>query len=217
MRIKISNTNEAALNEAIHAANGRATAHTLNRSTLLQWVASAEQRLAELGIPKCARRGAVARRRSGGSVPSAYKYPRIRTTATIGARCFSVVFDGNCSLRDVRQTRWRIVHHVERSPDRAAHRLPACWWRDPHADGSEPGGEVNRSPAEQIADLVGGCVEDIRASRYQRLVGPSVFVVGDDYYAAGSKCPKHQVGQPWVKKETWRGDVVWVSEMEVAK
>ena len=83
MRIKISNKNEAALNEAINAANGRATAHTLNRSTLLQWVASAEQRLAELGIPKCARRGAVARRMSGGSVPSAYKYPRTRTTATV--------------------------------------------------------------------------------------------------------------------------------------
>ena len=75
----------------------------------------------------------------------------------------------------------------------------------------------NRSPAEQVADLVGGCVEDIRASRYQRLVGPSVFVIGDDYYAAGVNCPQHQVGQPWVKKETWRGDVVWVSEMEVAK
>ena len=83
MRIKISNTNEAALDEAINAANGRATAHTLNRSTLLQWVAAAEQRLAELGIPKCARRGAVARRMSGGSVPSAYKYPRTRTTATV--------------------------------------------------------------------------------------------------------------------------------------
>ena len=83
MKIKISNTNEAALDEAINAANGRATAHTLNRSTLLQWVAAAEQRLAELGIPKCARRGAVARRMSGGSVPSAYKYPRTRTTATV--------------------------------------------------------------------------------------------------------------------------------------
>ena len=83
MRIKISNTNALVLDEAIHAANGRATAHTLNRSTLLQWVASAEQRLAELGIPKCARRGAVARKMSGGSVPSAYKYSRTRTTATI--------------------------------------------------------------------------------------------------------------------------------------
>ena len=83
MKIKISNTNEAALDEAINAANGRATAHTLNRSTLLQWVAAAEARLAELGIPKCARRGAVARRMSGGSVPSAYKYPRTRTTATV--------------------------------------------------------------------------------------------------------------------------------------
>ena len=83
MRIKISNTNALVLDEAINAANGRATAHTLNRSTLLQWVASAEQRLAD--------------------------------------------------------------------------------------------------------------------------------------YAAGVNCPQHQVGQPWVKKETWRGDVVWVSEMEVAK
>ena len=83
MKIKISNENLVKLDEAIHAANGRATAHTLNRSTLLQWVEAAERRLSELGIPKVARRGAVARRRSGGSVPNCYEYPRIRTTATV--------------------------------------------------------------------------------------------------------------------------------------
>lgn len=75
---------------------------------------------------------------------------------------------------------------------------------------------LGRSPAERIADLVGGCVEEIRASRYQGLVGPYVFVVDGDYFSAGVNCPKHRVGQPWVKRQTWRGDIVWMSEMEVS-
>ena len=83
MKIKICTKNWPALEAALLEVNGRATAHTLDRSTLLEWVASAEARLAELGIPKLARRGATARRTSGGGVPHSYRYPRLRTTATI--------------------------------------------------------------------------------------------------------------------------------------
>jgi len=76
---------------------------------------------------------------------------------------------------------------------------------------------VNRSAAEQVADLVGVCLEDVLEQRDERFVKPSVFALDDDYYAAGENCPKHQVGEPWQKQTTWRGDVVWVAPMEGAK
>ena len=41
--------------------------------------------------------------------------------------------------------------------------------------------------------------------------------INHDFTDVGTVARLQAFGQPWVKKETWRGDVVWVSEMEVAK
>jgi len=78
---------------------------------------------------------------------------------------------------------------------------------------------VSRSPAERIADLTGSDLAEVKEGRYQpaKYSRPSVFVVGEDYYAAGDAMPKHQVGQPWKAQKTWRGDTVWESKMEDSK
>lgn len=74
---------------------------------------------------------------------------------------------------------------------------------------------MKRTAAEKVGDLTGCDIAEVREGRYRpgNLSNSSVFVVGEDYYAAHPTCPKHDVGQPWVKNETFRGDVVWVSKM----
>jgi len=76
---------------------------------------------------------------------------------------------------------------------------------------------TKRSAAEKIADLTGCEIQEVREGRYNagKLNSPSVFVVGEDYFAACESMPKHKVGQPWQRKTTFRGDVVWESLMEV--
>lgn len=72
-----------------------------------------------------------------------------------------------------------------------------------------------RTAVEKIADLTEADVGEIRDAQYKpgTLARPSVYVVGDDYYAASPNKPRHQVGQDWQRLETWRGDVVWCSKM----
>lgn len=72
-----------------------------------------------------------------------------------------------------------------------------------------------RSAPEKIADLVGADISEVIDGRYQpgTIANPAVFVVGDDYFAACETEPKHRLGLGWKKHLTFRGDVVWESEM----
>jgi hypothetical protein len=76
--------------------------------------------------------------------------------------------------------------------------------------------KTKRSAAEKIADALGMDVADVREGHYQpaKYRRPSVYVVGDDYYAASDCAPNYCVGQPWERVESWRGDGVWCSKME---
>jgi len=84
MKIKINESNIAAIQAAIEKANGKATAHTFTRaSEIIDCAAAAEAQITALGIPKNERAGATARASSGSRLPNAYKYPRITTRITI--------------------------------------------------------------------------------------------------------------------------------------
>ena len=84
MKIKINETNRAAISAALAAANGKATAHTFNSAEdIIACAATAEAQLTALGIPKNERAGATAGASSGSKLPNAYKYSRITTRITI--------------------------------------------------------------------------------------------------------------------------------------
>lgn len=69
------------------------------------------------------------------------------------------------------------------------------------------------SAAEKIADLLGADIDEVKDWQYKpgTFASPSVYIVGDDYYAASRNKPRHQVGQGWTLRKTWRGDSVWES------
>jgi hypothetical protein len=73
----------AKLAAALAAANGKASAHTASLRDLADAATNAEAQLAALGLPVTRRRGARADYLSGGSVATAYKYPRTITHATL--------------------------------------------------------------------------------------------------------------------------------------
>lgn len=80
MKIKINESNRAAITAALVAANGRATEHTFNGATSIIGVATmAEAKLELLGLNKTQRVGARAVSRSGGPVAKSYRYKRITT------------------------------------------------------------------------------------------------------------------------------------------
>jgi len=82
--IKITTSNAAALTAALLAANGKATAHVFAQASELEGVAAqAELKLAKLGLPVSARKGATVVRISGQKMPSAYKYKVRLTQATL--------------------------------------------------------------------------------------------------------------------------------------
>jgi hypothetical protein len=77
-------TDDTAIDAALAAANGKATAHTYTRSTQLQMIAdAAERRLESIGVPKNGRPDAGVIATSGDVLPRAYKYAPIRTRITL--------------------------------------------------------------------------------------------------------------------------------------
>ena len=84
MKIKINEQNRAALQIALDLANGSATAHVFRHVIdLIACARQAEFKLDHLTLKKGSRSGAIATANSGGSVPNAYKYSRITSTATM--------------------------------------------------------------------------------------------------------------------------------------
>ena len=85
MLIKITDT--AAIDAALATANGRAGAHTYHSALAVRSIAdAAETRLAEIGVPKALRAGAVVTALSGDKLPNAYKYVPIRTRIVLTRR-----------------------------------------------------------------------------------------------------------------------------------
>lgn len=74
--------NTVALAAALAAANGKASAHTASLRDLADAAVDAEAQLAALGLPPSRRVGSQAHHLSGGSVPNAYKFPRIVTLSS---------------------------------------------------------------------------------------------------------------------------------------
>ena len=73
--IKICAENEAAIEAALRAVNGRASTHAWTLLSEIERVANrAERELESLGIPKAERAGAVYSAESGGQLAKAYKY-----------------------------------------------------------------------------------------------------------------------------------------------
>ena len=84
MKIKINDQNIVALQAAVKKSNGSATAHTFRSwHSLLECARQAEAQLQRLGLAKGSRSGVIASATSGGSVPNAYKYTRIISTAVL--------------------------------------------------------------------------------------------------------------------------------------
>lgn len=82
--IKITIQNKAAIETALLAVNGKATAHTFTRaSELFSAVSDAENSLTKLGLQLSARKGASVVVASGQKLPSAYKYKVKITHATL--------------------------------------------------------------------------------------------------------------------------------------
>lgn len=76
--------------------------------------------------------------------------------------------------------------------------------------------------ATMIAESLNLDVTDIRKSRYQRYANPSVYSVGDRYFAASFSKPKHEVGREWKPYKDQFGargtnTTIWVCEMEATK
>jgi hypothetical protein len=77
-------TDDTAINAALAAANGRATAHTYTKATELRTIAdAAERRLESIGVPKSGRPGASVVALSGDVLPKAYKYAPRRSRITL--------------------------------------------------------------------------------------------------------------------------------------
>ena len=81
--IKITSANRAALEAALTAINGKATAHTADAGQLLWLADSAETNIIALVGTKKDAVGAVVGWRSGDALPSAYKYSRQTTAISI--------------------------------------------------------------------------------------------------------------------------------------
>lgn len=78
--IKIVAENAGAIELALRAENGCATAHTYTTFSEIESLAvRAEEKMEDLGIPKSARAGATYERASGGSVAKSYKSTRVIT------------------------------------------------------------------------------------------------------------------------------------------
>ncbi len=85
--IKISPENGDAIEDALKAANGRATTHTWTRYSDIGALAiTAERDLEGYLIPKAMRSGATCTKSSGGYLANAYNNTAIQTTAVIERR-----------------------------------------------------------------------------------------------------------------------------------
>ena len=92
MKIKINDQNNALIQITLGEINGNATAHTFRwTNEIIACARQAEAKLQHLALKKKSRSGAIATANSGGSVPNAYKYSRITSTATM-LRCSSAWF-----------------------------------------------------------------------------------------------------------------------------
>jgi len=84
MRIKICEETAAKIVAALHAVNGRATAHVATGlADLIAAREYGENALATISLPKSERRGAVYVYQSGEVLPAAYKYAAATTTVFI--------------------------------------------------------------------------------------------------------------------------------------
>lgn len=72
-----------ALCEAVQRANGRADSFTFSASDIIVLALDAERKLAESGIPKALRAGAILHATSAGPVSKSYKYDAAGTAVTI--------------------------------------------------------------------------------------------------------------------------------------
>jgi hypothetical protein len=100
MKINLKDTD--AVQAALDAVNGRATAHTYNTPYFVHVVArEAERELARFNVPKAARKGARYVSQSSGNLPKAYKYTAIGTTVTLerGASAWFLVDVAACDIR----------------------------------------------------------------------------------------------------------------------
>lgn len=77
MKIKLSQSNRAAIDIVVSESIAGAETHTTHSGALLEFAHAMELKLAALDIPKRDRSGAMGIGVSGGSVPRAYKYCRI--------------------------------------------------------------------------------------------------------------------------------------------
>lgn len=82
--IKIDAKNCGKIVQALAEVNGRASAHVFESYTQIAHLAEvAETELAEFGVSKNARKGAMYTAESGEKLPGAYKYPAQRTFVVI--------------------------------------------------------------------------------------------------------------------------------------
>lgn len=85
--IAITPANAAAIEAALAAVNGRASAHAFTSfEEVADLAASAEEAIADLNIPKTARAGAVWYQTSGAAVANAYKGTRQGTSVKLVRR-----------------------------------------------------------------------------------------------------------------------------------
>jgi hypothetical protein len=72
-----------ALCEAVQEANGRADSFTFSASDIVSLALSAERKLADGGVPKAFRAGAILHATSAGPASKSYKYVATGTAATL--------------------------------------------------------------------------------------------------------------------------------------
>jgi len=92
--IKIDPKNCEKIVQALAEVNGRASAHVFEfYSQIARLAETAEKALAEFGVPKISRKGAVYTAESGEKLPSAYKYCAQATSVVIerGASAWYIV------------------------------------------------------------------------------------------------------------------------------
>lgn len=77
MKIKLVESNFAAIDIVVSESIAGAETHTTHSGALLEFAHAMELKLAALDIPKRDRRGAIGHGMSGGGVSRAYKYSRI--------------------------------------------------------------------------------------------------------------------------------------------
>lgn len=85
--IKITIANSAAIEAALHAVNGRATAHAYTAANeVVNASERGEMELEKLGLPKASRSGAFVKSCSGSRVANAYRGIRLGTVLTLERR-----------------------------------------------------------------------------------------------------------------------------------